>query len=91
MPQRRRRRQRVAAHRQREAGRRERQRPSPPVNLANQLLVTRQQAAVLLACSCSKLWRMEQDGLLRPIKLGPQSSCQTYYATSDLHALVNGR
>jgi hypothetical protein len=88
MPQRPRR-QRVAAHRQREVAHERQHRPTPPANLASQLLVTRQQAAVLLACSCSKLWRMEKDGLLRPIKLGPQSSCQTYYATSDLHALVN--
>jgi hypothetical protein len=65
--------------------------PRPPPNLTQQLLVTRQQAAILLACSCSKLWRMEKAGLLRPIKLGPQSSCQTYYASSDLYALVNGR
>jgi hypothetical protein len=55
------------------------------------LLVTRQDAARLLSCSTSTLWRMEREGRLTPIKLSTSQNGQTFYNSADLLLLSRGR
>ena len=58
---------------------------SPP------LLITRTEAARLLACSVSTLWRLERLGRIEPIKLHSSENGRTYYRRDALLALVQGR
>jgi hypothetical protein len=52
------------------------------------LLLTRKQAAHLLACSTATLIRLENAGRLRAIKLTSSTTSRTHYRRSDVLALV---
>lgn len=55
------------------------------------LLLTRAQAAQLLACSIAKLIRLEQRGALQPVRLDPTTrNSRVYYRTDAVHALAEG-
>jgi hypothetical protein len=74
---------------QRSAGARSAQlAPRPPPNLTARLLVTRAEAAQLIGCSTSTLWRMEKEHRLRPVKLSSKPNGVTYYASADLLLLT---
>ena len=64
---------------------------TPTMPVTQRLLVTRQEAARMLSCSCSTLWRMEKENRLRPIKLSSKQNGQTFYASTDLLLLASGR
>jgi DNA-binding XRE family transcriptional regulator len=64
-----------------------RSQPTRPVDLGR-LLYTRSDVARLLSVSSSTLIRMENDGLLQPLKLGAAQNCKTLYRSVDVHRLA---
>jgi hypothetical protein len=55
------------------------------------LLHTRSQAARMLSVSVSTLRRLEQEGVLTPIKLNKSPSGMVLYRHRELFALAGGR
>ena len=58
---------------------------------ARPLLVLRKDAAKLLACSISKLIKLEQAGRLTPIKLTGSANSIVHYKVEEVEALASGR
>ena len=55
----------------------------------DQVLVTRKQAARMLACSESRIYRLEQEGLLKVVKFGGYRNARARYRKTDIEALAN--
>jgi hypothetical protein len=65
--------------------------PKPPQPRSpSSLLVPRKEGARLLSRSTDSMRRLEQAGLLRPVRLDPGASAHVYYRKSDILRLVNG-
>ena len=65
--------------------------PQAPQAPKQRLLYSRKQAGELLGgVSVATLKRLEDEGLLRPIKLSRSATAQTFYAADAIAALIEG-
>ena len=64
---------------------------SPDLVLPEQVLVNRRQAAHMLGCSESRIYRLEAEGVLKPIKFGGLRNAVARYRKTDIEALANDR
>jgi len=61
--------------------------PRPERELPRPLLYSRRHACALLGgISTATLIRLENDGVIEPIKLGRSPTGQTFYRAADVHA-----
>ena len=57
--------------------------------LPDRILVTRKQAAHMLSCSESRVYRLELEGVLKAIKFGRARNAMARYRKADIEALAN--